>query len=454
MCAEEKQVTPSTETENDIPTAEKLSHDAKIAAIHESLLKTAAEETAKTPPENEKIAAIHASLLAQAIKEDDAETSHHVAERIQTVKAKRDFPEKNTEKPPESKQPAQPKRAKTKKSFWRRVRGIFPEVHDSVGEMIRKCLLLIAIVVFLVCMVWLGSYLMDLHRSTKLYDSVGITYHARTPERVEDEDNPTEMDDELTLETSNTYSLLPGADELLAMNDEIVGWISIPSTRVDYPVLQHLEDTEEDNFYLYRNVQKEDARAGSIYLDYRCSFDRVGEDGTLAIENSDNLIIYGHNMANSSMFGTLKYYVSDEDYYEEHPVIELNSNYETYQYKIIGYFIADAEDQTETRFDYWNAINFEDEAAFYDYVNEVKRRTIRITNVDVEYGDQLLTLATCHNSFDTARLVIVARRVRDGEDAYDRVKGTVENPNVKMPTAYYRNHTNTYDPDAAFAPYG
>jgi len=107
-------------------------------------------------------------------------------------------------------------------------------------------------------------------------------------------------------------------------------------------------------------------------------------------------------MRDLSMFGSLKYYKSDADYYEEHPIIELNSNYETYQYKIFAYFIADAEDTTDTRFDYWNDINFANETEFYDYVNEVKRRTIRITNIDVEYGAQLLTLATCNSAFDTA----------------------------------------------------
>ena len=84
----------------------------------------------------------------------------------------------------------------------------------------------------------------------------------------------------------------------------------------------------------------------------------MGEGGTLQTTNADNLIIYGHNMRDLSMFGTLKYYRTDENYYDEHPLISLNSNYETYQYKIFGYFIADAEDTTDTRFDYWNAIDF------------------------------------------------------------------------------------------------
>ncbi|MCD8220343.1 MAG: class B sortase [Ruminococcus sp.] len=218
--------------------------------------------------------------------------------------------------------------------------------------------------------------------------------------------------------------------------------------------MQHLDNVPGEEYYLYRNMEGESSKPGSIFLDYRCSFDSVGDDGTLEVENSDNLIIYGHNMRDLSMFGTLKYYRTDDDYYEEHPIIELNSNYETYTYKIFAYFIADAEDTTETRFEYWNAINFEDETVFYDYVNEVKRRTIHLTNVDVEYDYSLLTLSACNSAFDTARLVIVARLVRDGEDPYERVVGSTPNPNIKWPSVYYLWNEDTYDLDAPFVSYG
>ena len=154
------------------------------------------------------------------------------------------------------------------------------------------------------------------------------------------------------------------------------------------------------------------------------------------------------------MFGSLRDYRSVEDYYEAHPLIFLNSNYETYVFKIYAYFIADAEDTTDTRFDYWNRINFDDETAFYDYVNEVKRRTLRNTSVDVKYGDQLLTLSTCNGAFSTARLVICARMVRAGEDPHAGTTGSTPNTNIKWPSVYYYGNENTYDPNAPFVPYG
>ena len=101
-----------------------------------------------------------------------------------------------------------------------------------------------------------------------------------------------------------------------------------------------------------------------------------------------------------------------------------------------------------------NRINFDDETAFYDYVNEVKRRTLRNTSVDVKYGDQLLTLSTCNGAFSTARLVICARMVRAGEDPHAGTTGSTPNTNIKWPSVYYYGNENTYDPNAPFVPYG
>ncbi len=395
--------------------------------------------TPELTSQEDKISALRASLLALEQREEDEFISAHVAQQIQHVKEKRNRPEHEKKE-----------KVLHKKTMGERFLNFFPQRGDGVLEITRKSIVLLALTVLIICLILIAWYYIDLAKARSAYESIGYTYHARSPEYIEESDT----EPQTTYLGGETYSLLSGAQELLAINEEIVGWISIPDTQIDYPVMQHREDSEGDEYYLYRDTRKEDSRSGSIFLDYRCDFDCVGDDGKLTTANSDNLIIYGHNMRDASMFGTLKRYWTDDDYYEEHPVIELSSNYKTYQYKIIGYFIADAEDQTETRFDYWNDITFENEEAFYDYVNEVKRRTIRITNVDVTYGDSLLTLSTCNSAFDTARLVIVARRVRDGEDPYERVQGSTPNPNIKWPTVYYDNHDITYDPERDFAPYG
>ena len=115
-------------------------------------------------------------------------------------------------------------------------------------------------------------------------------------------------------------------------------------------------------------------------------------------------------------------------------------------------FIVDVEDTTDTAFDYWNVLNFQTEEDFYNYVNEIKRRTTRLTDVDVTYGDQLLTLSTCNSTFSDGRLVVFGRLLRDGES--EEVGPSTPNPNIKWPNSYYKWRKNTYDPNAEFVPYG
>lgn len=449
MQDEEKTAVASSDTPE---IAAEQSEPEENAVTAERITPADASESAETAPASaevpeDKITAIRTTLFHIAQEEEDEAVSLRVAYQIKQVKERKEHPEKFP--PPAPHQP--PK--KPKRTFGQKVLSLFPQPGDPGGEIARKSIFLLSVMVFLVCVALIILYFVDVLRTDALYEDIGTSYHAKLPAQTTavTQAEPEEAEEE---PTEKIYTLLPGAEDLLAMNEEITGWISIPETKVDYPVLQHLNDEPGKEYYLYRNVQKEDSKPGSIFLDYRCSFDRVGEDGTLEVPNSDNLIIYGHNMRDLSMFGTLKYYRTDETYYEQHPIIQLNSNYETYQYLIFGYFIADAEDTTDTRFDYWNAISFADDTEFYNYVNEVKRRTLRITNVDVEYGDKLLTLSTCNNAFDTARLVIVARLVREGEDPYERIAGSTPNPNIKWPNVYYLWNEKTYDPDAPFAPYG
>ena len=183
----------------------------------------------------------------------------------------------------------------------------------------------------------------------------------------------------------------------------------------------------------------------------------MDEEGHRVEPDTDNLIIYGHNMGDDSMFGCLKYYERNYDYYGQHPIIELNSNYMRYKYKIFAFFIVDSEDKSDTAFDCWNKLNFNTEEEFYDFVNEAKKRTIRLNDVDVKYGDSLITLSTCNTLLgDRGRLIILARRVRDGEDELAGTQNSKENPNIKWPTLYYdfKSSAKKYDPNAEFVPYG
>ena len=353
------------------------------------------------------------------------------------------------EKADETVKPEKKKKKKKKKTFKQRLRGLFPEKGDSVLECVRKIVFLGSVIAICVCGYLVGDYYYDLwsskHKTAELMDIYDI-YKDREP-KIEEETTP-EGD-----KRKKYGGMLDGAKKLWDINHDIVGTISIPDTPLNNPVLQ----ADDNSKYLNMKYDLTENIAGEIFMDYRNHFDDVGEDGYLKYENSQNLIIYGHDMWDDQMFGFLKYYLRNEAYYGAHPVIDLSSNYERYKYKIFAFFMLDNNDDTDTKFDCWNVLDFADEKEFYDFVNEAKRRTIRTNDVDVEYGDQLLTLSTCSTFFpdERGRLIILARRVREGEDPMKGTQESKANPNIKWPTLYYSIHPDEhYDPNAEFVPYG
>lgn len=342
--------------------------------------------------------------------------------------------------------PKKKKKKKRKKSFKERFLGLFPQRGDSILECIRKGVFLVAIAVIVVCGYIVGDYYLDLWRSKRENSKVMNSYWHDMEKQTEPSTGD-EPDDR------KVYTLLKGAEYLLDKNDEVVGVIRIEDTPINNPVMQAADNSK----YLNRKLSGRESRPGELFLDYRNHFDEVDAEGHLVCENSDNLVIYGHNMKDEQMFGSLKSYQRNESYYGEHPVILLNSNYEQYKYKIFAFFILDVEDDTDTKFNCWEKLDFDDEEDFYSFVNEAKRRTIRLNDVDVEYGDKLLTLYTCNTILgDRGRLIVLARLVRDGEDPLAGTQNSTANPNIKWPSIYYtyKGTGVTYDPEAEFIPYG
>ncbi len=325
------------------------------------------------------------------------------------------------------------------------IKRLIPWKGDNASQVIRKLTFLGSVVSFTVCLFLVVDYYWGNYKNQKLGEDLQNIYS-------QEEDIPplTEAVSENQQQTTEkVWHLKDGAKALLERNSDIVGYINIPDTDISYPVVQRRQEENGNNYYTNHNIDKEEADAGSIFLDWRNYFDYV-VDGTKVLDNSQNLIIYGHEMKDGSMFGSLKNYRESQGFLEEHPVIELSSNYESYKYKIFAVFIVDAEDQTDTKFDCWNTLNFENEEQFYEYVNNAKKRSFKFNDVDVVYGDQLLSLQTCHSMFTTARLYVMARLVREGEDPYEGTDNVRDNDNVLWPSIYYEWNSGSYDPDAEF----
>lgn len=174
---------------------------------------------------------------------------------------------------------------------------------------------------------------------------------------------------------------------LVSRNSDCIGWLSIENTAVDYPVM-HTPDWPQK--YLRRNFYQQYSDSGVPFLDYRCTLD------------SDNLIIYGHNMRNGTMFSALKDYLND-GHPASHPTILLETEDGAHEFKI---FAVVSVDKLDT---WYNFIHAETEDDFNDAIQRIIQNA-HYTDGDIpEYGDRLLTLSTCYGSTRSSRLIIIAR---------------------------------------------
>ena len=177
-------------------------------------------------------------------------------------------------------------------------------------------------------------------------------------------------------------------------NADFVGWISIDGTKINYPVMQ---TPDNPDYYLKHAFDKSYSNFGVPYVQENCD-----------LVQSDNVVIYGHNMKNGSMFADLCEY-ADEDFYREHKTIRFDTLEDFGEYEIVAAFKTVA--YSEAGFDYYHFVNAEDEADFAAFINTCKSLAIYDTGVTAEYGDKLITLSTGEYSRTDGRMVVGAKRV-------------------------------------------
>lgn len=180
--------------------------------------------------------------------------------------------------------------------------------------------------------------------------------------------------------------------QLYAENPEMAGWLRIDGTVIDYPVMHTPQDPEK---YLHRNFRGEESYAGTPFIDYRCT------------EESDNLVIYGHNMSDGSMFHTLPDY-QQKSYWQAHPVIRFDSVYDEREYEVVAAFYDRVYYTHETNFKFYNFIDATDEADYNHAVAQFKKKSLYDTGITPQYGQQLITLVTCTYQVENGRFVVVA----------------------------------------------
>ena len=181
--------------------------------------------------------------------------------------------------------------------------------------------------------------------------------------------------------------------ELRKENSDIVGWIEIEGTNINYPVLQG----ENNEYYLTHNYKKEKSEKGSIFL---------SKDYDLKLP-SDNLLIYGHNLITGQMFNNLLKY-NDKEFYEKHPNIRFTTENEDIEFKIFSAFYSEVFYESENNvFKYYDFITAETETEYNKFIENAKKASLYDTNCDAKYGDRLITLVTCSYHIDDGRFVVI-----------------------------------------------
>ena len=219
-----------------------------------------------------------------------------------------------------------------------------------------------------------------------------------------------------------------GLEEVYAKNDDLVGWVEIEDTKIDYPVMQTAGGSGERDpeFYLHRDFNKESSESGTPFLDSYSSIagatkvlnEKSGRTH-IAGESTWNWLIYGHHMKFGTMFHDLMEF-EDKSFWEEHrtfcfdridigrdgSVSEINEEYE-----IIAAAYSKIYPDASKAFKYYTYAGDYDEESFDEFLSGIKAEACYDTGISASYGDQLVTLSTCAYHTDNGRFYVVGKRI-------------------------------------------
>ena len=275
------------------------------------------------------------------------------------------------------------KHAKEKDNFFHRLYlSYIPNKRDNLKQIILKVFFLITLTVFIVSAVYIANYFLNAKHQDGIVEQARSVWH-----EAEAEPEPSVI------------------ELLLQENSDFKGWITVPNTQIDNPIYQ----TDNNDFYLNHNQQKQKSIYGALFFDY--------QNVITEAETDKNLVVYGHHMKNGSMFGNLTKY-KQLRFYKQNPTVEFSTLYKKSTYKIYAAFVLNASKADDNDYIYnISRKSFIDDKDFDSWVNEAKARSLINTGVDVKNGDNIITLVTCTYDFDNARFVVMARETREGEDA-------------------------------------
>lgn len=216
--------------------------------------------------------------------------------------------------------------------------------------------------------------------------------------------------------------------DLYQQNSDLVGWLTVPETCIDFPVYQ----TDDNSYYLKHDNYGSYTKYGAIFLDEYCDY----------VGLSKNTTLYGHHFEdNELIFAQIEHY-DELDFYKARPVIEFDTLFRDYKWKVFAAFRTNGTDEGDNGYLFYYPAADMTDASFTEFYNEIMQRSYLKTSVDVIATDKILTLSTCTYFFDrgstqNARFVLMARLVRDGESESVDTSSASVTENVRYPQLYY-----------------
>lgn len=216
---------------------------------------------------------------------------------------------------------------------------------------------------------------------------------------------------------------------LYAQNKETVGWLYIPGTSINTPIVQH----KDNDFYLTNNFYGSYTKYGCVYADYQCKRNTL----------SKNTVIYGHDMSCGTAFYDLNRY-DDIEWYKKNPVIQYCTLSGNYTFLIYTAFLTtvDSKDDGGYMFNFIEQ-NMTD-SNFAGFIEQVNQRALYTTGVDLKPSDRVINLSTCNYTYTNyigkkvdTRLVVIGRLLRSGESADVNTSKAKENSNYRRPQVWY-----------------
>lgn len=256
---------------------------------------------------------------------------------------------------------------------------------ENSKSLINIIILLVLITIIILSSIYIVKYLVmqkEAKEESELLNDIDIM-----------ENDLEQIKTENSIVISKEIERMTKIKKLQEENSDIVGWIEIEGTNINYPVLQ----SEDDEYYLTHNYKKEKSEKGSIFLSSKYDWKLP----------SNNLLIYGHNLVSGQMFNSLLKY-RDENFYKKYPNIRFTTQKEDLKFEIISAFYSKVFSKSEKNvFRYYNFVTAESEKDYNNFVKNAKETSLYETNKDAKYGDRLITLVTCSYHVEDGRFVVI-----------------------------------------------